>query len=329
MGDFPLHLRLGEERLAALLGVSRTPVREALLRLHAEGLVGRPPRGRLPAHRPRRRRGPRPLRGAHGPRAAGPAPAGRARHHPRPGRPRAPPGRVAGARRRAARARPGLRHPRRGLPRAVGRGVGEPVAGRPAPHGQRAHPRGPDARLPHRRAGRAHRSPSTSRSSRPCWSATCRSRSSASVATWASPWPSSSSGRPRPWPAWPAARARCAHEPSHPTSRGGPVMTLDRGSGPHDRCPGPARRAGHDLPLRRGGGQRLGRLRGAGGRGPRPAGRERRRQEHPHEADLRRLPARLGRDALRRRAGEHRLAGRGPRPRHRHGVPGPAPGAGA
>ena len=28
-------------------------------------------------------------------------------------------------------------------------------------------------------------------------------------------------------------------------------------------------------------------------------------------------------------AGEHRLAGRGPRARHRHGVPGPAPGAGA
>ncbi|HVF13349.1 MAG TPA: GntR family transcriptional regulator [Acidimicrobiales bacterium] len=40
VGDFPLHQRLGEERLAALLGVSRTPVREALLRLHAEGLIG-------------------------------------------------------------------------------------------------------------------------------------------------------------------------------------------------------------------------------------------------------------------------------------------------
>ena len=45
MGDFPLHLRLGEEKLAALLGVSRTPVREALLRLHAEGLVGPHPEG--------------------------------------------------------------------------------------------------------------------------------------------------------------------------------------------------------------------------------------------------------------------------------------------
>lgn len=44
-GDFPLNLRLGEERLAVLLGVSRTPVREALLRLHAEGLIGPHPEG--------------------------------------------------------------------------------------------------------------------------------------------------------------------------------------------------------------------------------------------------------------------------------------------
>jgi len=40
-GDFALGQRLGEERLAAMIGVSRTPVREALLRLHAEGLVNR------------------------------------------------------------------------------------------------------------------------------------------------------------------------------------------------------------------------------------------------------------------------------------------------
>ena len=40
-GEFPLNVRLGEERLAALAGVSRTPVREALLRLSAEGLVTR------------------------------------------------------------------------------------------------------------------------------------------------------------------------------------------------------------------------------------------------------------------------------------------------
>jgi DNA-binding GntR family transcriptional regulator len=40
-GEFALNARLGEERLAALVGVSRTPVREALKRLHAEGLVRR------------------------------------------------------------------------------------------------------------------------------------------------------------------------------------------------------------------------------------------------------------------------------------------------
>jgi DNA-binding GntR family transcriptional regulator len=45
LGDFPVNLRLGEERLASLLGVSRTPVREALMRLHAEGLVSAHPEG--------------------------------------------------------------------------------------------------------------------------------------------------------------------------------------------------------------------------------------------------------------------------------------------
>lgn len=44
-GEFPMGDRLGEERLAALLGVSRTPVREALTRLHVEGLVERHPEG--------------------------------------------------------------------------------------------------------------------------------------------------------------------------------------------------------------------------------------------------------------------------------------------
>jgi DNA-binding GntR family transcriptional regulator len=44
-GEFPVGHRLGEERLAALVGVSRTPVREALTRLHAEGLVRRHPEG--------------------------------------------------------------------------------------------------------------------------------------------------------------------------------------------------------------------------------------------------------------------------------------------
>jgi DNA-binding GntR family transcriptional regulator len=45
LGEFPLRVRLGEERLAALLGVSRTPVRQALLRLDAERLVERHPDG--------------------------------------------------------------------------------------------------------------------------------------------------------------------------------------------------------------------------------------------------------------------------------------------
>jgi DNA-binding GntR family transcriptional regulator len=45
VGEFPLRIRLGEERLAALLAVSRTPVRQALARLHAERLVERLPDG--------------------------------------------------------------------------------------------------------------------------------------------------------------------------------------------------------------------------------------------------------------------------------------------
>jgi DNA-binding GntR family transcriptional regulator len=45
MGDFVLNVRLGEERLANMAGVSRTPIREALHRLHAEGLVRRSPDG--------------------------------------------------------------------------------------------------------------------------------------------------------------------------------------------------------------------------------------------------------------------------------------------
>ena len=40
-GDFAPGTRLGEERLAAEVGVSRTPIREALSRLHSEGLVER------------------------------------------------------------------------------------------------------------------------------------------------------------------------------------------------------------------------------------------------------------------------------------------------
>lgn len=45
VGEYALGVRLAEERLARNVGVSRTPVREALLRLHAEGLVCRHPGG--------------------------------------------------------------------------------------------------------------------------------------------------------------------------------------------------------------------------------------------------------------------------------------------
>src|SRR3954465_316697 len=38
-GELPLNSRLGEEKLAGLVGGSRTPVREGLKRLGAEGLV--------------------------------------------------------------------------------------------------------------------------------------------------------------------------------------------------------------------------------------------------------------------------------------------------
>ncbi|MCU1490451.1 MAG: transcriptional regulator, GntR family [Acidimicrobiaceae bacterium] len=45
LGDVPIGLRLREERIAERLGVSRTPVREALLRLHAERFLDRHPEG--------------------------------------------------------------------------------------------------------------------------------------------------------------------------------------------------------------------------------------------------------------------------------------------
>lgn len=44
-GEFSFRDRLTEERLAALLGVSRTPVREALTRLAGDGLVEKRPDG--------------------------------------------------------------------------------------------------------------------------------------------------------------------------------------------------------------------------------------------------------------------------------------------
>ncbi len=44
-GEFPLNVRIAEQPLGDLLAVSRTPVREALLRLLGEGLVHRAPDG--------------------------------------------------------------------------------------------------------------------------------------------------------------------------------------------------------------------------------------------------------------------------------------------
>jgi DNA-binding GntR family transcriptional regulator len=51
-GDVPIGVRLGEERLAERLNMSRTPVREALLRLHAEHFVERHPGGGYRAANP-------------------------------------------------------------------------------------------------------------------------------------------------------------------------------------------------------------------------------------------------------------------------------------
>jgi DNA-binding GntR family transcriptional regulator len=48
-GEFGLQERLVEERLAALVGVSRTPIREAMVRLRADGLVVRSGSGYYPA----------------------------------------------------------------------------------------------------------------------------------------------------------------------------------------------------------------------------------------------------------------------------------------
>jgi DNA-binding GntR family transcriptional regulator len=45
MGDVPVGIRLREERIAERLGMSRTPIREALLRLHVERFVDRHPEG--------------------------------------------------------------------------------------------------------------------------------------------------------------------------------------------------------------------------------------------------------------------------------------------
>lgn len=52
-GEIPLGMRLGEGRVAARLSVSRTPVREALLRLFAERFVERHPDGGYRIDHPR------------------------------------------------------------------------------------------------------------------------------------------------------------------------------------------------------------------------------------------------------------------------------------
>jgi DNA-binding GntR family transcriptional regulator len=52
LGDVPIGVRLGEERLAERLNMSRTPVREALLRLFAEHFVERHPGGGYRATNP-------------------------------------------------------------------------------------------------------------------------------------------------------------------------------------------------------------------------------------------------------------------------------------
>src|ERR1700752_1289269 len=41
VGEVPIGVRLREERIAERIGVSRTPVREAMLRLHAERFLER------------------------------------------------------------------------------------------------------------------------------------------------------------------------------------------------------------------------------------------------------------------------------------------------
>jgi DNA-binding GntR family transcriptional regulator len=52
LGEVPLGVRLGEEKIAERIGVSRTPVREALLRLHAERFLERHPDGGFRAASP-------------------------------------------------------------------------------------------------------------------------------------------------------------------------------------------------------------------------------------------------------------------------------------
>ena len=50
--DLPLQDRLTESEVARELGLGRTPVREAMIRLHGEGLLQRTPNGGFQQHRP-------------------------------------------------------------------------------------------------------------------------------------------------------------------------------------------------------------------------------------------------------------------------------------
>jgi DNA-binding GntR family transcriptional regulator len=52
LGDVPVGIRLREERIAERLGMSRTPIREALLRLHVERFLDRHPEGGFRATNP-------------------------------------------------------------------------------------------------------------------------------------------------------------------------------------------------------------------------------------------------------------------------------------
>ena len=127
MGELSLNSRLGEEKLAGIVGVSRTPVREALKRLEVEGLVGPHPEGgyqpvvpdvTVMRHLYEVRAGLE-LQALQRPARIGTA--------PRPGHPRAAARPVAGPRRRRpAAAGPELRAARRVVPHRPGHRRGQP-----------------------------------------------------------------------------------------------------------------------------------------------------------------------------------------------------------
>ncbi|WP_280204724.1 GntR family transcriptional regulator, partial [Nocardia farcinica] len=175
--------RLGEERLAEAYGVSRTPVREALTRLQADGLVERHADGLYP-YRPRLEelddlyelRVTLEARGIHRvlePGAGGAPPPPAPRPPPRPGGgggggpPRTPPPRGgAGAGSPPARGWGSRRRPRRAVPRrAVPWAPRRRWPDRGAAGGRPVHPAAPAPgaprrlRSPSRRARRSPRPP--------------------------------------------------------------------------------------------------------------------------------------------------------------------------